>query len=130
MLFGLAVAVIQVRPAQGQADAGSIFKVVPTPNENGRLNNDLFAASASSPNDIWAVGQSTIHFDGKKWTAFPAPRIKGDNTGFLQGVVAISPTLAWTAGNVITPEPNPGQVIEQWKRCRSSCRAATDRGGK
>ena len=77
-------------------------------------------ASASSPNDIWAVGQSTIHFDGKKWTVFPAPRIKGDNTGFLQGVVAISPSLAWTAGNVIAPEPNAGQVIEQWNRTKWS----------
>lgn len=26
--------------------------------------------------------------------------IKGDNNSFLQGVVAISPTLAWAAGNV------------------------------
>jgi hypothetical protein len=111
MLFGLTVALFRDSPAQGQMEASSPFQVVPTPNEN--VNSELFAASASSPNDIWAVGQSTIHFDGTKWTAFPAPMIKGDNNSFLQGVVAISPSLAWAAGNV-TGEAHPGPVIEQW----------------
>lgn len=111
MFFGLSVALIQDLPAQGQTQASSTFEVVLTPNEN--LNSELFAASASSPNDIWAVGQSAIHFDGTTWTAFPAPMIKGDNNSFLQGVVDISPTLAWAAGNV-TDGAHPGQVIEQW----------------
>lgn len=97
---------------QGQTQESSIFKVVPTPNEN--FNSDLQAASASSPTDIWAVGQSTIHFDGTKWTAFPAPMIKGDNTSFLGGVVDISPTEAWTAGTVNIGLANPNQVIERW----------------
>jgi hypothetical protein len=113
ILFGLAVAIFQATPALSQTKSGSIFKVVPTPNEN--TNNNLLAASASSPNDIWAVGQSTIHFDGTKWTAFAAPFINGENTAFLEGVVDISPTLAWAVGN----ENNNGQslfqqVIEQW----------------
>jgi len=98
--------------AMGQGGAGSIFEVVATPNEN--FNNGLQAASTSSPSDIWAVGQSTIHFDGTSWTAFPAPGIKGDNTGYLAGVVDLSPTLAWAAGTVNIGEANPGQVIEQW----------------
>jgi hypothetical protein len=111
MFFGLSVALFQDLPAQGQTQASSTFAVVPTPNENH--NSELFAASASSPNDIWAVGQSAIHFDGTTWTAFPAPMIKGDNNSFLQGVVDISPTLAWAAGNV-TDGAHPGQVLEQW----------------
>jgi hypothetical protein len=110
ILLGLAVAISQATPALSQTKPGSIFKVVPTPNEN--FNSDLFAASASSPNDIWAVGQSTIHFDGTKWTAFQAPFINGENTAFLQGVVDLSPTSAWAVGNVIGG--NPGQIIEQW----------------
>jgi hypothetical protein len=113
ILLGLAIAISQATPALSQTKPGSIFKVVPTPNEN--FNSDLFAASASSPNDIWAVGQSTIHFDGTKWTAFQAPFINGENTAFLQGVVALSPTSAWAVGN----QNNNGgslfqQVIEQW----------------
>jgi len=111
MLFGFSVALFQNLLAQGQTPLNSNFQVVLTPNEN--LNSELFAASASSPNDIWAVGQSTIHFDGTTWTAFPAPMIKGDNNSFLQGVVALSPTLAWAAGNV-TDGAHQGQLIEQW----------------
>lgn len=111
MLLGLTVALFQDSLAYGQTEVASTFQVVPTPNQN--FNSELLAASASSPNDIWAVGQSTIHFDGTTWTAFPAPMIKGDNNSFLQGVVALSPTLAWAAGNV-TDGAHPGQVIEQW----------------
>jgi hypothetical protein len=110
ILFGLAVAMFQATPALSQTKPGSIFKVVATPNEN-QGNNALVAASASSPKDIWAVGESTIHFDGTKWTAFPAPFIDGVEN-FLTGVVDVSPTLAWAVGNVIGG--NPGQVIEQW----------------
>jgi hypothetical protein len=112
LAFVLAGALISSTKAVGQSGASSIFQVVPTPDKN--FNNGLLAASASSPSDIWAVGQSAIHFDGTKWTQFPTPLIKGDNTGNLEGVIDISPTLAWAAGTVNTGEANPGQVIEQW----------------
>lgn len=96
-------------------EAQSIFQVVPTPNGNhGVKNNGLLAAAASSPSDIWAVGQTTIHFDGTKWTAFNAPLILGDNTSNLNGVVDISPTEAWAVGIINISELNPGQVIERW----------------
>ena len=112
ILFGLAVAMFQATPALSQTKPGSIFKVIPTPNEN-QTNNALVAASASSLKDIWAVGESTIHFDGTKWTAFPAPFIDGvDN--FLTGVVDVSPTLAWAVGNVSEGENPFQQVIERW----------------
>jgi hypothetical protein len=110
ILFGLAVAMSQATPALSQTKPGSIFKVVATPNEN-QFNNALDAASASSPKDIWAVGESTIHFDGTKWTAFPASFIDGVEN-FLTGVVDVSPALAWAVGNVVGD--NPAQVIEQW----------------
>jgi hypothetical protein len=110
--LGFLAVAFTVTRLQAQSQASSIFDVVPTPNES--FDNGLQAASASSPTDIWAVGESTIHFDGAKWTAFPAPKVKGDFTGFLGGVVDISPTLAWAAGTVNIGEANPGQVIEQW----------------
>lgn len=112
LVAGLLAALFSCIPSQGQSGPSSIFQVVPTPNEN--FDNGLQAASASSPTDIWAVGQSTIHFDGTTWTAFQAPKILGDNTGYLSGVVDISPTLAWAAGTVNIGLANPGQVIEQW----------------
>jgi hypothetical protein len=114
-----AITILSIMPAGAvQAAAVSVapasvtFRVVPTPNDN--FNNGLLAASASSPNDIWAVGQSTIHFDGTKWTAFPAAKIAGNNTSFLGGVADISPTQAWAVGTVNIGLKNPGQVIEQW----------------
>jgi hypothetical protein len=94
------------------AAAQSIFQVVHTPNEN--FNNGLYAVSASSPSDIWAVGQSAIHFDGTKWTTFPVPMINGDNTSLLGGVADISPTEAWAVGGVNLGLGNSGQVIEHW----------------
>lgn len=95
--------------------AQSIFQVVPTPNEHTPpFQNGLLRAAASSPTDIWAVGQSTIHFDGANWTAFPAPGIQGDNTSNLNGVAVFSPTNAWAAGIVNIGLANPGQVIEHW----------------
>lgn len=112
MLLGLAFAAFQGTRAPAQTAAGSIFKVVPTPNAN-QFNSSIFAASASSANDIWAVGNSTMHFNGTKWTAFPAPLITGDLTADLQGVADISPKLAWAVGNV-TLGANPGQIIERW----------------
>jgi hypothetical protein len=98
--------------AESQTGKSSIFQVVHTPDEN--FNNGLLAASASSPTDIWAVGQSTIHYDGTTWTAFPVPMVKGDNTSYLAGVVDISPTVAWAGGTVGIGEANPGQVLLQW----------------
>lgn len=95
--------------------AQSIFTYVPTPNGHpGVANNALQAVSASSPSDIWAVGQTAIHYDGTKWTAYPTPMISGDNTSYLDGVVDISPTEAWAAGNVGVGQAAPNQVIERW----------------
>jgi len=112
ILIGLATLILQNWAASAQTNEGSIFQVVPTPNGN-KSNSSIFAASASSATDIWAVGDSTMHFNGTKWTAFPAPLINGQLTADLQGVVDISPTLAWAVGN-ITLGANPGQIIEQW----------------
>src|SRR6202051_4486416 len=127
MLLGLTVALFQDSLAYGQTAVASTFQEVPTPNQN--FHSDLFAASASSPNDIWAVGQSTIHFDGTTWTAFSAPMIKGDNNSFLQGVIDISPTLAWAAENV-TDGAHAGQVIERWNGTKWSLFPAPKFGKK
>lgn len=109
--------------AQSAADshaapaAGSIFKVVKTPNGHAfPFQNDLHSVSASSKSDIWAVGQTAIHFNGTKWTAFTVPDIKGDNTSLLGGVVDLSPTNVWAVGliNKDTEGKQPNQVIEHY----------------
>ena len=74
VILGAPVAYAQT-PANFQAPSTSIFTLVPTPNGHPKpYQNDLHSVSASSPADIWAVGQTGIHFDGAKWTAFSCPR--------------------------------------------------------
>jgi len=85
------------------------FQLVPTPNQY-TASNGLYASSASSPSDIWAVGTTTIHFDGKQWKVFPAPGATQDDPHYLRGVLDFSPTLAWAGGY----GDNQGQVIDQW----------------
>jgi hypothetical protein len=93
----------------------SIFHVVPAPNLHpSPFQNGLQRAAAFSATDVWAVGQSTMHFDGTNWTAFPAPMIHGDNTSYLDGLAAVSPTEAWAGGVVGIGTANPNQVIERW----------------
>ena len=85
VILGLPIVHAQT-PANFQAPSASIFTVVPTPNGHPKpYQNDLHSVSASSPADIWAVGQTGIHFDGTKWTAFSLPKIMGDNTSKLEG---------------------------------------------
>ncbi len=95
--------------------AGSIFKVVKTPNGHAfPFQNDLHSVSASSKTDIWAVGQTAIHFNGTTWKAFTVPDIKGDNTSLLGGVVDLSPTNVWAVGLINKGETNPNQIIEHY----------------
>jgi hypothetical protein len=98
------------RLAMAQSRASSIFHVVPTPNPN--FNNGLVAASASSPDDIWAVGSAVMHYDGTKWTAF-TPAMQSEISS-LNGVFAVSPTLAWAAGISANTAGVRGQIIEKW----------------
>jgi hypothetical protein len=93
----------------------SIFKVVPTPNGHPKpYQNDLHSVSASSASDIWAVGQTAIHFDGSKWTAFSVPGIHGDNTSRLGGVVDFAPNNVWAVGIINIGLGNGNQVIEHF----------------
>jgi len=98
MILGAPIVHAQT-PANFRAPSTSIFTVVPTPNGHPKpYQNDLHSVSASSPADIWAVGQTGIHFDGTKWTAFFLPKIMGDNTSKLEGVVDFAPNSVWAVG--------------------------------
>jgi uncharacterized membrane protein len=95
--------------------ATSAFHVVPTPNGHPKpFQNDLHSASGSSASDIWAVGQAAIHFNGTKWTAFSVPKIKGDNTSRLGGVVDFAPNNVWTVGIINIGLGNTNQIIEHF----------------
>jgi hypothetical protein len=52
--------------------------------------------AALAPNNIWAVGEHILHWDGSTWNAVPAP-----NTNHLHGIVALAPDNIWAVGNEI-----------------------------
>jgi hypothetical protein len=98
-----------------EAPSSPIFKVVQTPNiRQFPFHSDLAAVSASSASDIWAVGQSGVHFDGKKWTAFALPDIAGDLTSGITGVADLAPNNVWSVGNININQQNPNQIVEHF----------------
>ena len=98
-----------------EAAALSVFKVVHTPNVRAfPFHSDLSSVAASSAKDIWAVGQSGIHFDGVQWSAFALPLIAGDETSQLTGVADLAPNNVWGVGNINIGQSNPNQVIEHF----------------
>jgi hypothetical protein len=89
---------------------GSAWTVVPSPNANN-TGNVLFSISASSPTDIWAVGDQVapgievrtlaLHFDGNIWSVVPTPNPVGGNEldqNVLTSIVAVSPNDVTTVG--------------------------------
>jgi hypothetical protein len=81
----------------------------PAPAALGAFNLQVRDVSASSPTDVWAVGDygtSTgthayaAHFDGLAWTevAVPDPVTFGALSNNLTAVLALSPTDVWIGG--------------------------------
>jgi hypothetical protein len=92
---------------------GKAWTVVTSPNRN-QTGNVLSAVSASSPTDIWAVGNAVapdvpvktlvVHFDGVTWKLVKSPNplpIGNLNQNVLMGVQAISPTNATAVGYIL-----------------------------
>ena len=97
---------------------GSRWKATPSPNmepKNGyRLTNWLFGVTASSPNDVWAVGLWTWYpgsgttrslferWNGKVWKTEPGPAAleSSNNLAFNQlfGVTTVRPGVLWAVG--------------------------------
>jgi len=89
-----------------EAWTGSAWKIARTP-KLGSLRDVLFSAAATSPRDVWAVGErqaktgafSTLveHWNGRHWTAVPTPN-PGATGNCLFGVAAAGPRNAWAVG--------------------------------
>lgn len=97
---------------------GSRWRLTPSPNmepKSGyRLTNWLFGVTASSRDDVWAVGLWTYYpgsgttrslferWDGKVWKAEPGPAAleSNNNLAFNQlfGITTIRPGLLWAVG--------------------------------
>jgi hypothetical protein len=107
-LFVTNVIVVAATISAGAASSPS-FQVVPTPSSG--FDSFLLAASASSSQDIWAIGETAIHWNGTAWTNVPVPGVDANNQAALQGVATVSPDDAWAVGNKLVEH---GQLIEHW----------------
>jgi hypothetical protein len=86
---------------------------------------DLFyGASATAPNDVWAVGDQegtngvydtlAEHFDGKTWSVLPTPD-PGKAGDHLYAVDAVAPNDVWAAGQQLNgPGVTDQGLIEHW----------------
>jgi len=84
----------------------------------------LLDASAVSPTDVWAVGESygpsgssslILHYDGSTWSVANSPSPSGFDV--LNAVSAVSSTDAWAvgqSGDPGLPEPGRQALIEHW----------------
>jgi hypothetical protein len=100
---------------------GTVWAKVPSPNP---ADTTLWGVSADSATDAWAVGTycasgctSTpvfhtliLHWNGTAWAKMPSP---SPGTGYsdLQGVSAVSPTVAFASGTFGT---NGASLLVQW----------------
>lgn len=98
---------------------GSQWSIIASP--NGSLpgpkaglpgSNQLFAVSADSANDAWAVGQDSslpliLHWNGTNW-ALSSPQVVG-STDKYYGVSASAPDDVWAVGTF-----SNGTLAEHW----------------
>ena len=122
-----AVVLALLSSPSGATAAGSIWKVVPTPNPGAKKVSNIFftGVSAASSTDAWAVGIDEInafrrplveHWDGLRWQAVAVPRPPRRQSWF-SGVIALSPTDAWAVGESTSAQFDNQKVrtlIEHW----------------
>jgi len=101
---------------------GTTWSVVPSPN-NGTLMNELYAVSAISANDVWAVGNYTDpqtedsealleHWNGSTWSIVSGPNPGQDN--FLYAVTAVASNSVWAVGRFAGGFPGDQTFIVHW----------------
>lgn len=102
---------------------GTSWSIVASPNATGAANSYLYSVSATSSNDVWAVGTGldgagnnstlTEHWNGKKWSVVEAVNPSGVLSEF-NGITAVSPDDAWAAGTYQAADGTLPSLIEHW----------------
>lgn len=93
---------------------------------------NLFAVSALSGRDVWAVGETARYpvaakierWNGRKWTSFQNP---GAGAA-LTGVSAVSKDDVWAVGYYATPLETKTSFMEHWNGSKWSLVTAPDSG--
>jgi hypothetical protein len=113
-------AVAAPRPASdGTATPACTSWVQMTSRNPGTVDDSLYAVTALSSRNVWAVGEYFVgvntqtlieHWNGKAWKVVPSPN-KGTGDG-LNSVYAVSPTNIWAAGSYFSTTGRT--LIEHW----------------
>src|SRR5579859_787939 len=98
------------------------WHIVPSSNP-GNIFNDLSGVSATSVNDVWAVGFSDSsgalntplveHWNGSTWTATTAAVVAQHNTA-LSAVDALASNDVWAVGNSLSGNDVSSTVVEHF----------------
>jgi hypothetical protein len=104
----------------------SSWVVVPSPNV-GAGNNQLYAISALSANDVWAAGyyytsgepghDATLieHWDGSAWSVIPSDNLSFDSNNDLYGITAVAKDDIWAVGGYYNDQTGTTQtLVEHW----------------
>ena len=108
---------------------GSAWSIIPSPNA-GNTFNELYAVTALSANNVWAVGEYiniepfqdwTLieHWNGTQWSIIPGanPGVAGNSLGAIAGVSANN---IWAVGSYYPTNGNQQTLIEHWNGTRWS----------
>lgn len=100
---------------------GSQWSIAPTPNP-GTANKYLNIVTATSPNDVWAIGAYrqgavflawAIHWDGTGWTDASVPN-PGAVYNVFYGATQISPNDTWAVGAYCNNDSDCSNLTEHW----------------
>lgn len=100
---------------------GRVWSIVPSPNgpnpDSGR--NSLYEVSATTPDNVWAVGAYTtggsqfhsiaMRYDGKAWNTVALPTV-GQQGDEATAAAAVSPDDVWVTGSYFTDEQHDGHM--------------------
>ncbi|MGI8825300.1 MAG: hypothetical protein ACR2JC_06620 [Chloroflexota bacterium] len=116
---------------------GKSWSVSSSPN-TGPGGTQLFAVSAVSSNDVWAVGEDfpsnvatlTEHWNGKSWTVVPGPNVPVSQ---FFGVAAVSSTDVWAVGSSLVAGGPTGNMFhtlaERWNGSKWTVSTTPSAGG-
>jgi hypothetical protein len=102
---------------------GTLWSIVPSPNV-GSYDNELEGVDALSPDDIWAIGDSSDgkggnrtlveQWNGQQWSVVPSPSI-GTFPNYLREVAGVAPDDLWTVGTYWSyPGDITNTLTEHW----------------
>jgi hypothetical protein len=124
---------------RAETTVASSWKEVPTP-DTGPSDNDLWAVSGSSADDVWAVGSLlpnatatvvqtlALHYDGANWTRVPTPDYGSEANSFY-AVTTLPDATAWATGIYTTAAGRNSEALtEHWNGSRWTVVPAADPG--